>query len=207
MKGGSLFALGVVALAACTQRPADSGAAQSSGTGLTRADERLLAAATVALPPPGVTAADLPDPNSAGAQLVAKHCGQCHDLPQPAMHSATDWPAVARRMWLRVEGLSPTLGVAEASVSERFLMLNYLTANALKVSGANLPAGPGREAFQLVCSRCHALPDPRNHSAQDWPTVFARMEGNMTRMKVPPLKGTQTTDILLYLQRASTVPR
>lgn len=203
MTRGSLLALAAVALSACTQRPADSGAAQSSGTGLTRADELVLAAAIVALPPPGVTAADLPEPNSSGAQLVAKHCSQCHDLPHPAMHSATDWPAVARRMWLRVEGLNPTLNVPVPSVSERFLMLNYLTANALKVSGANLPAGTGREAFQLVCSRCHALPDPRNHSAQDWPTVFARMETNMTRMKVPPLQGTQTTDILLYLQRAS----
>ena len=207
MKGGSFVALGVLVLAACTQRPADSGAAQSPGAGLTRADELLLAAASVALPPPGVTAADLPDPNSAGAKLVAKHCAQCHDLPQPAMHSATDWPAVARRMWLRTEGLTATLGVAVPSTSERFLMLEYLVANALKVSGANLPAGAGRDAFQLVCSRCHALPDPRNHSAQDWPTVFARMEGNMTRMKVPPLKGTETTDILLYLQRASAAPR
>lgn len=202
MKRGSVVAL-AIALMACTQRPADSGAAQSAGTGLTRADELVLAAATVALPPPGTTAADLPDPNSAGAQLVAKHCAQCHDLPHPATHSATDWPAVARRMWLRTEGLTPALNVAVPSVSERFLMLNYLTANALKVSGANLPAGTGRDAFQLVCSRCHALPDPRNHSAQDWPTVFARMETNMTRMKVPPLQGTQTTDILLYLQSAS----
>lgn len=206
MTRGSLLALAAVALTACTQRPADSGAAQSSGTGLTRADELVLAAAIVALPPPGVTAADLPDPNTAGAQLVAKHCAQCHELPHPAMHSATDWPAVARRMWLRVEGLNRTLNVPVPSVSERFLMLNYLTANALKVSGANLPAGRGRDAFQLVCSRCHALPDPRNHSAQDWPTVFARMETNMTRMKVPPLQGTQTTEILLYLQRASAAP-
>lgn len=202
MRGGSFLALLALAIAACT-RTADSGVAQSSGSGLTRADELVLAAATVALPPPGVTAADLPDPNSAGARLVVQHCSQCHDLPQPNMHSATDWPVVARRMWLRVEGLTPALNVLVPSVSERFLMLNYLVANALKVSGANLPVGAGRDAFQLVCSRCHALPDPRNHSAQDWPTVFARMETNMTRMKVPPLQGTQTTDILLYLQRAS----
>lgn len=203
MKRAFVVALTAVALSACNQRPADSAAAQSPTTGLSRHDQLLLAAASVALPPAGVTPADLPDPNSAGAQLVAKHCAQCHDLPHPAMHAATDWPAVARRMWLRVDGLAPPLGVAVPSTSERFLMLNYLTANALKVSGANLPAGAGREAFQLVCSRCHALPDPRNHSAQDWPTVFARMETNMTRMKVPPLQGTQTTDILLYLQRAS----
>jgi len=192
-----------VAMLACSQPPAESGGQPAQSPGLSRADELLLAAASVALPPAGVTAADLPEPNSTGAQLVAKHCSQCHNLPQPAMHSATDWPSVARRMWLREDGLAATLSVSVPTTSERFLMLNYLTANALKVSGANLPAGPGREAFQLVCSRCHALPDPRNHSPQDWVTVFARMEANMTRMKVPPLHGTQTTDILLYLQTAS----
>ena len=205
MKIGSAAAVAALIVCAC-QRPAESGAEQPPSHGLTRADELVLAAATVALPPPGVTAADLPDPNSTGAQLVAKHCSVCHSLPHPAMHSATDWPAVTRRMWLRVDGLTPALGVSVPTTSERFLMLNYLTANALKVSGATLPAGPGREAFQVVCSRCHALPDPKNHSPQDWPTVFARMETNMQRMKVPPLKGTQTTDILLYLQQASRRP-
>ena len=130
----------------------------------------------------------MPDPNSTGAQLVAKHCAQCHALPLPTMHSSTDWPSVARRMWLREDGLASSLGVAAPSTSERYLMLEYLTGNALKVSGATLPAGPGRDAFQLVCSRCHALPDPKNHSPQDWPTVFKRMETNMARMKVPPRK-------------------
>jgi hypothetical protein len=51
-----------------------------------------------------------------------------------------------------------------------------------------------------VCSRCHALPDPRVHSAQDWVAVFERMERNMERMKLKPLARAQTTDILLYLQ-------
>jgi len=191
---------------ACRERPAQPGAAPTAAqaSGLTRQDELLLAAANVALPPPGVTAADLPDPNGRGATLVAGFCEQCHSLPHPAMHSAVDWPGLTRRMWLRMEGLSPTLGVKTPTLSERFAMLDYLNANALKVSGANLPPGPGKESFQLVCSRCHALPDPRVHSAADWPAVFARMEQNMTRMKVPPLKGTQTTDILLYLQGASS---
>jgi len=131
-------------------------------------------------------------------------CQQCHALPNPAMHSAVDWPGVTRRMWLRMEGLvPPTSDVKAPTLSERFVMLDYLNANALKVSGSNLPAGHGKEAFQLVCSRCHALPDPRVHSSADWPAVFARMEQNMTRMKVPPLEGTQTTDILVYLRGAS----
>lgn len=192
--------LGVVtSLAACRQAPPPANTAAETH-GLNRQDELLLAAANIALPPPGLSAADLPDPNSKGAQLEAQFCSQCHNLPSPGMHSATDWPGVARRMWLRMEWLPPTLGVKVPTMAERFTTLQYLTANALKVSAANLPAGPGRETFQLVCSRCHALPDPRVHSPADWPTVFARMQQNMERMKVAPLERSQTSDILLYLQ-------
>jgi cytochrome c5 len=191
----------VASLAACRQPPpppADSTTA--GGHGLSRQDELLLAAANIALPPPGMTPADLPEPNSKGAQLVAQFCAQCHNLPTPQTHSATDWPSIARRMWLRTEWLSPTLGVKVPTVAERFAMLDYLTTNALKVSAANLPPGPGRETFELVCSRCHALPDPRVHSPADWPAVFSRMQQNMERMKVAPLTRSQTADILLYLQ-------
>ena len=190
-----------VGLAACRQAPpppADSTA--GGGHGLNRQDELLLAAANIALPPPGVTPADLPEPNAKGAQLVGQFCAQCHNLPTPAMHSATDWPSIARRMWLRMEWLPPTLGVKVPTMAERFAMLDYLTANALKVSAANLPPGSGRESFQLVCSRCHALPDPRVHSPADWPAVYSRMQQNMERMKVAPLTRAQTSDILLYLQ-------
>jgi cytochrome c5 len=186
---------------ACRQVPSNDRVAQGTrSTGLNRQDELLLAAANVALPPPGVAATDLPDPNSPGAKLIATYCGQCHNMPSPQMHSATDWPSIARRMWLRMELLSPSLGVKVPSLAERFALLEYLTTNALRVSGASLPAGPGREAFAQVCSRCHALPDPRVHSRADWPTVFARMEQNMARMQVPPPSREQATDLLLYLQ-------
>ena len=167
---------------------------------MNRQDELLLAAANIALPPPGVAAADLPEPNSKGAQLLAQYCAQCHNLPTPGMHSATDWPSIARRMWLRMEWLPTTLGVKVPTMGERFAMLDYLTGNALRVGAANLPRGAGRESFELVCSRCHALPDPRVHSPADWPAVFSRMQQNMERMKVTPLTATQTSDILLYLQ-------
>jgi cytochrome c5 len=199
--------LGLAGVALCLGgcRPAardDQQTASRQGW-LNRQDELLLAAANIALPPPGVTPADLPDPQSQGAQLVAQYCAQCHNLAAPSMHSATDWPGVVRRMWLRMEWLPPSLGVQVPSIPERFAMLEYLTANALKVSGAVLPAGRGRDDFALVCSRCHALPDPRVHSAQDWPTVFARMEQNIVRMKMQPLTQSQTTNILLYLQDVS----
>lgn len=195
-------AVGLVAgLAACREAPPPGGSATNAGTGwLNRQDELLLAAANIALPPPGVAPADLPEPNSKGAQLVAQLCAQCHNLPTPLMHSATDWPSIARRMWLRMEWLPPSLGVRVPTMAERFAMLDYLTSHALRVTAANLPAGPGRESFELVCSRCHSLPDPRVHSPADWPAVFSRMQQNMERMKVAPLTRAQTSDILLYLQ-------
>lgn len=199
-----VIAVGALGLVACGERPqGDRDTASRSGW-LNRQDELLLAAANVALPPPGVAPADLPDPGSQGAQLVAKYCAQCHNLPAPSMHSATDWPGVIRRMWLRMEWLPPTLGVAVPTMQERFAMLDYTVANALKVSGAQLPPGRGREDFATVCSRCHALPDPRVHSREDWPAVFSRMQQNMQRMGSPPLTGSQTTDILLYLQEVAS---
>ena len=194
--------VGVVAsLAACRQVPAPpADSATAGGQGLNRQDELLLAAANIALPPPDVKPADLPEPNSRGAQLMVQYCAQCHNLPTPVMHSATDWPSIARRMWLRMEWLPPTLSVKVPPMAERFAMLDYMTANALRVSAANLPPGPGRETFELVCSRCHALPDPRVHSPADWPVVFSRMQKNMERMMVAPLTRSQTSDVLLYLQ-------
>jgi len=199
----------VVALTIVGCRPANQtgqAADTTASHGLNQRDELLLAAANVALPPPGVTAADLPDPQSSGAQLLAQYCAQCHELPSPAMHSATDWPSIVRRMWLRSEGLTPSLGVKVPTLGERFAVMEYLTANALKVSGANLPSGRGRDAYSEVCSQCHALPDPRVHSREDWPAVYARMERNMERMKVAPPTRTQTSDILLYLQTVASRP-
>lgn len=209
MRGGVKLIVIVGTLSALSgcRKEAPANTAANPGTqspGLNRQDELLLAAANVALPPPGVTAADLPDPNSTGAQLVAQYCGQCHNLPTPQMHSATDWPGIARRMWLRMELLPPLHQVKVPAAAERFALLDYLNTNALKVSGSSLPPGVGREAFSQVCSRCHALPDPRVHSREDWATVYARMERNMERMKVPPPTREQTTDIIMYLQAVAS---
>ncbi|HYL54467.1 MAG TPA: hypothetical protein VEU73_02705 [Gemmatimonadales bacterium] len=170
---------------------------------MNRTDRLLLAAAAIGLPPAGVAPGDLPEPTSRGATLVAKYCVQCHALPTPTAHSATDWPSVTRRMWLRMEWLPDSLGVQVPTNAERYEILQYLTGNALKVSGAVLPAGRGREAFSLICSRCHALPDPRVHSKEDWGIVFARMERNMERMKVAPPTGEQGQEILAYLGETS----
>ena len=196
------------AVAACRQGPAPSNAAATDVAAAQTPNERLLlAAAEVALPPAGLNVADLPEPGSQGAQLLGRYCAQCHSLPTPTAHSPTDWPGVARRMWLRMDWLPASLGVKAPTLAERFTILDYLTTNGLKVSGSNLPAGRGREEFSLICSRCHALPDPRVHSPDDWPTVFSRMERNMERMKVAGPTSEQASDLLMYLQTVSARPR
>jgi hypothetical protein len=201
---GAVTATVVITLVACRAAP-PAAATQgtpgaAAGSGLNRTDRLLLAATAIGLPPAGIAPGDLPEPTARGAMLVAKYCVQCHALPTPSAHSATDWPSVARRMWLRMEWLPESLGVQVPTNAERYEILQYLTINALKVSGSVLPEGRGRESFALVCSRCHALPDPRVHSKEDWGIVFARMERNMERMKVAPPTPEQTEDVLHYLR-------
>ncbi len=45
----------------------------------------------------------LPEPNSEGARLVDRYCSQCHGIPSPASHDASDWVPVFRRMILLME--------------------------------------------------------------------------------------------------------
>jgi cytochrome c5 len=198
-----LLVLVAPAIAARTLAPS---AAQAAPRPRARADLVLLTATKVALPPPGVAPGDLAEPASPGAQLVVQYCTQCHSLPSPAMHSATDWPRVLRRMWLRMDYMPDSLGIRTANEGERGTVLNYLMANALRVSGADQPPGKGREDFAVVCSRCHALPDIKIHASGDWPSVFMRMERNMERMNVSRPNQEQTGNILLYLQDVAKMP-
>jgi mono/diheme cytochrome c family protein len=208
MRARQFLDVAFLTLVACrttppASQPATGSTAAANPTqqqSLDRSDQLLLAAAKVALPPPGVAAGDLPDPTSQGALLLMQYCAQCHSVPAPTAHSATDWPSVARRMWLRMEWLPASLGVQVPTAAQRYTILSYLLANSLKVSGTVLPAGKGRDEFSAVCSQCHSLPDPRVHSPQDWPAVYSRMERNMERMQVQPPSATLTGDILLYLQ-------
>lgn len=189
-----LMILGLIAGCRPSAEPA------AGAPSLDRADVLLLASARTALPPPGLGQADLPEPESRAASLVAAYCSGCHEIPSPATHSATDWVPVLRRMWLRMELLPDSFGIQVPGEGERRVMLDYVKTNALRVIASELPPGEGREEFAVVCSRCHALPDIRNHSARDWPAVFQRMERNMERMNVIPPTGDQASHILLYLQ-------
>lgn len=197
-----LAVLGTATLLACesqsadTPATADAVATQALGPG----DAMLLAAARVALPPDDFNPELLPEGKSYGASILIKYCGQCHAVPTPTTHSATDWPGVLRRMWLRMEHLQPPYTVAVPEIGERATLLTYLRDHALRVSEATLPAGLGRDTFARMCSRCHTLPDPRTHSAADWVAVYQRMEQNMARMRVSTPTRPETEEILSYLQ-------
>lgn len=41
------------------------------------------------------------------------------------------------------------------------------------------------QRFAQTCSQCHPLPDPRQHTAQQWPGVVARMEQHMRERNLP----------------------
>jgi cytochrome c553 len=191
---------------ACNQTPQ-----RSAGTADTTAqapavetrDDLLLMAAKVALPPPGVMPADLPNPNAQAAKDMVTYCTSCHDLPTPLLHSSTDWPGVIRRMWLRMDRLPARFAVPVPDAGQRFIMQQYLIENALKVSGATLPAGPSKGLFETTCSRCHELPDPRQHAAPDWVAVVERMSLRMRQMLGQPLDQADVTRIALYLESVS----
>lgn len=169
--------------------------------------------------PPGFTAAMLPEPKSRGAELTLRYCVQCHNLANPAMHDAARWPSVVRRMVPRMEGkgnmgklmAEMMAGVEAPSPADEQAIVAYLRKHAQraldpkKIPEVNAPAG---EPFRLACGQCHVLPDPRRHSAAEWPAVVARMEKNMEWMNrvvgsrpVPGEPQLRIEDINAFLKR------
>jgi cytochrome c2 len=140
--------------------------------------------------PPTFEPRQLPQPKSRGAHLVIQYCVQCHNLPNPAMHQAEKWPGIFERMVVRMRGKGNMgelmqdmmAGVEAPSVDEAETLLAYLRKQGQrpldpsKYPAVNLPEG---QSFKLACQQCHVLPDPKRHTASEWPAVVARMERNM----------------------------
>ena len=143
--------------------------------------------------PPTFSAQQLPEPHSHGARLTLRYCVQCHNLANPAMHDAAKWPGIVERMVLRMEGrgnlgtlMSEMMaGVKAPSDEDTRGIVAYLRKHAqapldpARYPEVNQAAG---EAFRIACNQCHVLPDPKRHTAADWPKVVARMQENMEWM-------------------------
>ena len=168
--------------------------------------------------PPAIEARDLPQPASEGARLTARYCVQCHHLVNPAMHTAERWKPVVDRMVWRMRGNGNLGGlmkemmahVQAPTISEVETLTRYLQRHGQEEIDANHPALSTRagEAFAIACSQCHALPDPRRHSAREWPGVVQRMKRHMewTNIVVGPpelktIPELKTEEILGVLQK------
>ncbi len=183
-----LLAFPFAALAADSRRPPDPTAAARERWAQSPHGpmlERIL--------PPGFEPAMLPRPRSRGAQLELRYCTQCHNLPNPAMHHAAKWPPIVERMVTRMQGkgnmgrlmADMMAGVEAPTAEEARALVAYLMQNAQQpLDPAALPAvnTPEAEAFRVACQQCHVLPDPKRHTAREWPAVVARMQKNMEWM-------------------------
>ena len=159
--------------------------------------------------PPGINPADLPKPNSEGAQLVGKYCSQCHGVPGPGLHIKSEWPDVIARMNQRMQMMSGggMMMRIDAPIDNEIKVITaYLEDNAQQSIDKNQFAGddtaPGK-AFKQVCAQCHALPDPSQHTASEWPDVVERMRTNISVMGKPLPDEVTTEQIVNFLQKYS----
>jgi len=173
--------------------------------------------------PPAIEARELPQPASEGAKLTARYCVQCHNLVNPAMHTAERWRAVVERMVWRMRG-NGNLGelmkemmahVKSPTDAEVETLTRYLERHGQKEIDPKHPAlaTPEGQAFAIACSQCHALPDPGRHTAREWPGVVERMKRHMAWTNIvvgpPDLKtvpGLKTDEILGVLQKYAKRP-
>ncbi len=143
--------------------------------------------------PPTFDARDLPEPGSAGAALTRRYCVQCHNLPNPAMHNAAQWPGIVDRMVQRMQGpgnlgtlMSEMMaGVSAPTEKETPTLVAYLRRHAQRpLDPRRYPDvyQPAGDAFRVACNQCHVLPDPLRHTAAEWRAVVARMQENMAWM-------------------------
>jgi hypothetical protein len=76
-------------------------------------------------------------------------------------------------------------GVQAPTDEEEQVLLAYLRRHSQRaIDSKRYPEleQPSGQSFRLACGQCHVLPDPRRHTAAEWPAVVARMEQNMAWM-------------------------
>ena len=168
--------------------------------------------------PPSIKPGELPEPHSEGARVMARYCVQCHYLPSPQMHAADKWKMIVVRMVWRMKGkgnlsalMKEMMDRVEAPGSEE---IRALTAYLGKHGQREMdPADPvfkseAGQRYAIACTQCHGLPDPRRHTAREWPLVVGRMKGHIAwantivgdaSLRTTPVL--DTAEIVRFLQR------
>jgi mono/diheme cytochrome c family protein len=68
------------------------------------------------------------------------------------------------------------------------------------------PESPAAQLYRQRCAQCHRLYGPSLLTADMWTVMVTRMEQEMLRRGVPPLKVEERQTILEYLQKHSNKP-
>ena len=172
--------------------------------------------------PPSIEPHELPEPRSEGARLTARYCVQCHYLPSPQMHSPDKWTTIVERMLWRMQGrgnmgalMKEMMDKVEAPTDQETGVLTaYLKKHGQQEMDSGHPAlkSEAGRMFNIACTQCHGLPDPRRHTPREWPAVVERMKEYMAwantvvgadALKTMPVL--DTTEIVRFLQRYARV--
>ena len=168
--------------------------------------------------PPSIEPHHLPEPASEGARLTTRYCVQCHYLPSPQMHTPDRWTSTVVRMVWRMQGkgnmgslMREMMDNVQAPTDQEVAALTqYLRKHGQREMDPGHPAlrsEPGK-MFSIACTQCHALPDPRRHTAREWPGVVERMKRHMAwantvvgpdELRTTPVL--QTAEIVRFLQQ------
>lgn len=155
------------------------------------------------LPPAGEETV-LPDPQSAGAQLLKQYCAQCHSTPAPGLHTADQWPGVVARMSWRAQLLRGQMGIRPLPAAALAQITAYLQQHAMQAidpSRYNDLGQPEGQAYLATCGQCHAPPAPDLHRAAEWPSIANRMRAYAAPMAKPLPDAATWQQALAYLAR------
>ncbi len=158
------------------------------------------------LPPPsGFRAEMLADSSSEGARAFIRICTQCHDLPNPKMHTSKEWPQIVHRMITRLIrrkalSMSPTPLYLPSTTADAQIV-TYLKENGSKAMTATMQGDSTAVAvlFKSRCGQCHLPPDPAQHSADAWPAIVDRMRKNIATDKRTPITDAERMEIVAFL--------
>ncbi len=75
-----------------------------------------------AIPSQDIKQSNLSERDDQGAKLLSLYCTQCHELPNPHMHRAEEWPSVVENM----QDVMRSRGKPELADNEKKIITNYL---------------------------------------------------------------------------------
>ncbi|MDO8262860.1 MAG: hypothetical protein Q7T21_06510 [Gallionella sp.] len=154
--------------------------------------------------PFGLSANQLPDPQTKGAALFASYCSQCHNLPSPRMHSTGDWPMRFEKMMdhaLLMAGTSPAFKIP--ADKEKTEIVSYLEKNGFRELPANSPLRGEPQVFNIIwfCSVCHAVPDPDQFPAKEWGKIVDRMNSYRKKQGRDEMNNTDRKAVMNFLTK------